>query len=107
MSDITLNHGVAVTPIPAAQLFPWALFGGLLMLLALYFVSTEEGAAQLLSGLEAQFLQAFLRLGVMHRRAHTAQRGPAQRATGGGRPGSATCIVSTAWERKPERDASR
>ena len=52
MSDITLNHGVAVTPIPAAQLLPWALFGGLLMLLALYFVSTEEGAARLLSGLE-------------------------------------------------------
>ena len=52
MSDITLSHGTAVTPIPAAQLFPWALFGGILMLLALYFVSTEEGAARLLSGLE-------------------------------------------------------
>lgn len=52
MSDITLSHGTAVTPIPAAQLFPWALFGGILMLLALYFVSTEEGAARLLPGLE-------------------------------------------------------
>lgn len=52
MSDITLSHGTAVTPIPAAQLFPWALFGGILLLLALYFVSTEEGAARLLSGLE-------------------------------------------------------
>ena len=52
MSDIALSHGTAVTPIPVAQLLPWALFGGLLMLLALYFVSTEEGAARLLSGLE-------------------------------------------------------
>lgn len=52
MSDITMNHGAAVTPIPAGQLFPWALFGGLLLLVALYFVSTEEGAARLLSGLE-------------------------------------------------------
>jgi len=52
MSNVTLSHGTAVTPIPASQLFPWALFGGLLMLLALYFVSTEEGAARLLSGLE-------------------------------------------------------
>lgn len=52
MTDIALSHGTAVTPIPVAQLLPWALFGGLLMLLALYFVSTEEGAARLLSGLE-------------------------------------------------------
>ena len=52
MSDNTLSVGTAVTHIPARQQFPRALFGGLLMLLALYFVSTEEGAARLLSGLE-------------------------------------------------------
>ncbi len=52
MSNIAYSTGSVTTPIPVGQIFPWALFGGLLMLLALYFISTEEGAMRLASGLE-------------------------------------------------------
>lgn len=45
---------VAAPPIPAAipvrDLLPWAVFGGLLMVLALYFVGAEQGATSLISG---------------------------------------------------------
>jgi hypothetical protein len=58
MSDTTYSTGTITTPIPVGQLLPWALFGGLLMLMALYFISTEEGATRLLSGLEVhEFVQ--------------------------------------------------
>ena len=36
--------------IPLRELLPWAIFGGLLMLLAIYFVSAEQGATSLISG---------------------------------------------------------
>lgn len=42
----------AVTPIPMGQVLPWAIFGGLLMLIAIYFVGAEEGATSLISGME-------------------------------------------------------
>jgi Probable cobalt transporter subunit (CbtB) len=46
---------IAVRPvflpvIPVAELLPWALFGGLLMLLAIYFVGAEQGAPALIQG---------------------------------------------------------
>ncbi len=31
------------TPIPLRELLPWVVFGGLLLLLALYFVGAEAG----------------------------------------------------------------
>ena len=37
-------------PIPLRELAPWVLFGGLLMLLLLYFVGVEEGATSLING---------------------------------------------------------
>lgn len=37
-------------PIPLAQWAPWAVFAGLLMLLAMYFVSTEQGAVAMFDG---------------------------------------------------------
>ncbi|MCV2445656.1 MULTISPECIES: CbtB domain-containing protein [Paracoccus] len=37
-------------PIPLGEWAPWAIFAGLVMLLALYFVSTEQGAVALLDG---------------------------------------------------------
>ncbi len=52
MSSTVYRAETATTPIPAGQIVPWAIFGGLLMLMALYFISTEEGAMRLLSGLE-------------------------------------------------------
>jgi hypothetical protein len=37
-------------PIPVAEILPWAVFAGLLCLIALYFVTAEEGIASLFSG---------------------------------------------------------
>jgi hypothetical protein len=42
--------GVASAPIPLREVFPWALFGALL-LLALYLVGSEQGATSLFSGM--------------------------------------------------------
>jgi len=41
---------VAIAHIPVRELAPWALFFGLLALIALYFVGAEQGATSLLSG---------------------------------------------------------
>jgi hypothetical protein len=42
---------VPVIPVvPVSELLPWAIFGGLLMLLAIYFVGAEQGATSLISG---------------------------------------------------------
>ena len=38
-------------PIPVRELLPWAIFGGLLLLLAIYFVGAEEGATSMISGM--------------------------------------------------------
>jgi Probable cobalt transporter subunit (CbtB) len=37
--------------IPVRELLPWLVFGGLLMLLALYFVGAEQGATAIFSGM--------------------------------------------------------
>lgn len=41
---------VSIPVIPLREVLPWAIFGGLLMLLALYFVSAEQGATSLIRG---------------------------------------------------------
>jgi Probable cobalt transporter subunit (CbtB) len=51
MSDITLTPEVRPVPIPAAELLPWVVFGGLMLLIALYFIGVEEGATALISGM--------------------------------------------------------
>ncbi len=45
------------TAIPVRELLPWAVFGGLILMLALYFVGSEEGATSLISG---TYLHEFL-----------------------------------------------
>ncbi|HEU0218612.1 MAG TPA: CbtB-domain containing protein [Stellaceae bacterium] len=37
--------------IPLREIVPWAIFGGLLALLAIYFIGAEEGATSLISGM--------------------------------------------------------
>ena len=37
-------------PIPLRELLPWALFGGVVALLLIYFVGAEQGATSLISG---------------------------------------------------------
>lgn len=43
---------LAPTPaIPVGEILPWALFGSLVALVFLYFVSTEQGAMALFEGM--------------------------------------------------------
>nr|WP_315594016.1 CbtB-domain containing protein [uncultured Cupriavidus sp.] len=40
----TIAPNIAPISIPLRELLPWAVFGTVLMLLAIYFVGVEEGA---------------------------------------------------------------
>ena len=50
---MTATFALVVQPIaiPLRDVLPWAIFAGLLALLAIYFVDIEEGAASLISGM--------------------------------------------------------
>ena len=50
MSDTTLTQTASAAPIPLRELLPWAVFGGVLSLLILYFVTTDQGALSLFAG---------------------------------------------------------
>lgn len=41
----------AAPAIPLKDILPWAIFGGLMMMMSLYFVGTEEGAMALFKGM--------------------------------------------------------
>ena len=43
--------GTSLPVIPLSELLPWAIFGGLLLLLALYFVGAEQGATSMFKGM--------------------------------------------------------
>jgi hypothetical protein len=51
MNDIALKSIAMPAPIPVRQLLPWAILGGLLLMLAIYFVGAEEGATSLIRGM--------------------------------------------------------
>ncbi|MGN4064304.1 CbtB domain-containing protein [Burkholderia gladioli] len=51
MSEATLKPVAMPAPIPVRELMPWIVFGGLLMLLALYFVGAEQGASSIVPGM--------------------------------------------------------
>ncbi|MGS0897018.1 CbtB domain-containing protein [Burkholderia stagnalis] len=51
MSEAVLKPAVAPAPIPVRELLPWAVFVGLILLLAIYFVGAEEGATSLVPGM--------------------------------------------------------
>jgi hypothetical protein len=51
MNDAVLDPIAFPSPLPVRELMPWAIFGGLLMLLAIYFVGAEEGATSLIPGM--------------------------------------------------------
>jgi hypothetical protein len=51
MTSTTFAPQPAVGAIPIRELLPWAIFAGLLFMLALYFVGAEEGATSLISGM--------------------------------------------------------
>ena len=39
------------TTIPVREILPWAVFGGLVLLLGLYFVGAEQGATAIFPGM--------------------------------------------------------
>lgn len=45
------SDSIALPVIPVSELLPWAILGGLLLLLAIYFVGAEQGATSLVRGL--------------------------------------------------------
>jgi Probable cobalt transporter subunit (CbtB) len=46
----SIPQPVFVPSIPVSEVLPWALFGGLLLLLAIYFVGAEQGATSMMHG---------------------------------------------------------
>lgn len=50
VSAAPVSGAAAVPTIPVDQVAPWALFFGLLAVVVLFFVSTEQGAVSMLSG---------------------------------------------------------
>jgi hypothetical protein len=45
-----IESGVVIPTLSARQILPWLIFAGLLLLVAMYFLSTEQGATSLLAG---------------------------------------------------------
>jgi hypothetical protein len=49
-AGILTPQPVSISAIPVREILPWAIFGGLLMLIAIYFVGAEQGATSLIQG---------------------------------------------------------
>jgi hypothetical protein len=43
--------GVTSVAIPVREILPWAIFAGLLLMIGIYFVGVEEGAAAVFNGM--------------------------------------------------------
>jgi Probable cobalt transporter subunit (CbtB) len=52
MSEVTQTKPVAIAapPFTLTQVMPWLIFAGMLFLVAMYFISTEQSAVSLFSG---------------------------------------------------------
>jgi len=50
MAATMSNADVQPIPIPIRDVLPWAIFGGLLLFMMLYFVGAEQGVTSLFSG---------------------------------------------------------
>jgi hypothetical protein len=53
MSEAAVERGSATRPVPVVsprELLPYAVFAGILMMLLIYFVGAEEGAASVIGG---------------------------------------------------------
>jgi hypothetical protein len=51
MTITNLAPSARPVAIPVREVLPWAIFGGLLLMLAIYFVGAEQGATSLTSGM--------------------------------------------------------
>lgn len=50
MAPTTLGQSVPPVAIPLRDVAPWAIFGGLLMFMLIYFVGAEQGVFAIFSG---------------------------------------------------------
>lgn len=50
MTTATLRPNAVPAAIPVRDVLPWAIFGGILLILALYFIGAEEGATSIVPG---------------------------------------------------------
>jgi hypothetical protein len=52
MSEVTQAQPVAIAtpPFSLSQVLPWLIFAGMLALVAMYFISAEQGATSVFSG---------------------------------------------------------
>ena len=50
MTYSTYAPALPAAAIPLREWLPWAIFAGLILLLAIYFVGAEQGATSLISG---------------------------------------------------------
>ena len=51
MATATYLRVATPNAIPVREILPWAIFAGLLLLLGIYFVGVEEGAAAVFNGM--------------------------------------------------------
>jgi hypothetical protein len=51
MTITDLTPSARPTAIPVREVAPWAILGGLVLLLAVYFVGAEEGATSIVPGM--------------------------------------------------------
>jgi hypothetical protein len=51
MAMVTSLPVATPVAIPLRDILPWAIFGGLLLMIGLYFVGVEEGALSVFSGM--------------------------------------------------------
>jgi hypothetical protein len=51
MTNLAFAPPAQPVAIPLRDILPWAIFGGLLFMLLIYFVGAEEGATSLISGM--------------------------------------------------------
>jgi len=51
MTTITFSPQARPVALPLRDVLPWAIFGGLLLMLAIYFIGAEQGATSLFKGM--------------------------------------------------------
>jgi putative cobalt transporter subunit CbtB len=51
MTDTTFAPTAEPVAIPVSDVLPWAIFAGLILLIAIYFVGAEEGATSVIRGI--------------------------------------------------------
>jgi hypothetical protein len=51
MTTVASLSVFAPVAIPVREILPWAIFGGLLLMIGIYFVGVEEGATAIFDGM--------------------------------------------------------